>query len=191
VECDGDLWRGDWREIGTAAKDIAAHRGCDLDPAKVALCRIGFSDGKVDKRLVEYEWDNYRPVSVADRSMGIRVDVDNWLILDHSGIDWSTSSPLKRIQPKKGGDPRRTQKIEVYWPDIEKHIPNHAPAVPIDEAGRNRRGRPPTTIERVKTEMRAIDPKILKSMTYEEMRARFGVSRDVFVPARNAVLDEK
>jgi hypothetical protein len=40
-------------------------------------------------------------------------------------------------------------------------------------------------------EMRAIDPKVLKAMKYEEMRVQFRVSRDVFVPARKAVLDEK
>jgi hypothetical protein len=45
-------------------------------------------------------------------------------------------------------------------------------------------------MERVMAEMRAIDPKLLKAMTYEELRARFRVSRDVFVPARDAVLDE-
>jgi hypothetical protein len=188
---DGDLWPGDWLEIGTAAKDIAAHKGCDLAMARAALCRTAFSDAKINKRLVEYEWDEYRQVSVADRGRGIRVDVDDWPILGQSGIDWSMSCPLKRIQPKKGGDPRRTQKIEVYWPDIEEHILSRAPAVPIGEAGRNRKGRPPITMERVKAEMRAIDRNILKTLTQEEMRARFRVSRDVFVPARNAVLDEK
>ena len=172
---------------GTAAKDIAAHTGCDLDVTKAALCRIAFSDGKVDKRLVEYEWDEYRQVSVADRSRGVRVDVDEWPILGPDGILWSTSSPCARIEPKKGGDPRRTQKIEVYWPDIEKHILRPAPA----GAGHNRKGRPPRTMERVKAEMRSIDRKRLKAMTQGEMRVRFGVSRDVFVPARKAVLDEK
>jgi len=190
MESDDDLWPGDWRKIGTAAKDIAAHAGCDLPVAKAALCRTAFSDAKVDKRLVEYEWDEYRQVSVADQSKGIRVDVDDWPILGQSGIDWSTSSPLTRIQPKKGGDPRRTQKIDVYWPDIEKHILRRAPTVPIGEAGRNRKGRPPRTMERVMAEMRAIDPKLLKAMTYEEMRVRFRVSRDVFAPARDAVLNE-
>jgi hypothetical protein len=186
VEFDNDLWPGDWREIGVAAKDIAAHTGCDLDVAKAALCRIAFSDAKVDKRLVEYEWDEIRQVSVADRSRGVPVDVD-WPILGPSGILWSTSSPCARIEPKKGGDPRRTQKIEVYWPDIEKHILRPAPA----GAGHNRKGRPPRTMERVKAKVRTIDQDTLKTMTYEEMRVRFGVSRDVFVPARKAVLDEK
>jgi hypothetical protein len=190
MEFDDDLWPGDWREIGTAAKDIAAHRGCDLDVAKASLCRIAFSDGKVDKRLVEYEWDEYRQVSVADRSKGVRVDVD-WPILGPNGILWSTSSPCARIEPKKGGDPRRTQKIDVYWPDIEEHLLHHVPAMPIGRAGRNRKGRPPRTMERVMAEMRAIDPKVLKAMKYEEMRVQFRVSRDVFVPARKAVLDEK
>ena len=186
MESDDDLWPGDWRKIGTAAKDIAAHAGCDLPVAKAALCRTAFSDAKVDKRLVEYEWDEYRQVSVADRRWGIRVDVDDWPILGPSGIHWSTSSPCARIEPKKGGDPRRTQKIEVYWPDIEKHILRPAPA----GAGHNRKGRPPRTMERVMTEMRAIDRNILKTMKYDEMRERFRVSRDVFVPARKAVLDE-
>ena len=36
-----------------------------------AACRVAFSDGKVDKRLVEYEWDEFRQVSVADRSRGV------------------------------------------------------------------------------------------------------------------------
>jgi hypothetical protein len=31
-------------------------------------------------------------------------------------------------------------------------------------------------------EMRAIDPKLLKAMKYEEMRVQFRVSRDVFCP---------
>jgi len=186
MEFDDDLWPGDWREIGTAAKDIAAHKGFDLAVAKVALCRTTFSDGKVSKRLVEYEWDEYRQVSVADRSRGVRVDVDDWPILGPSGIHWSTSSPCARIEPKKGGDPRRTQKIQVYWPDIAKHILRRAPAGAVH----NRKGRPPRTMERVMAEMRAIDPKLLKAMTYEEMRAEFRVSRDVFVPARDAVLDE-
>jgi hypothetical protein len=187
VEFDNDLWPGDWREIGVAAKNIAAHKGFDLAKAQAALCRTAFSDGKVDKRLVEYEWDEYRQVSVADRNRGIRVDVDDWPILGPSGILWSTSSPCARIEPKKGGDPRRIQKIEVYWPDIEEHVLHHAPA----GADRNRKGRPPRTMERVMAEMRAIDPKLLKAMKYEEMRVRFGASRDVFVPARKAVLDEK
>ena len=65
------------------------------------------------------------------------------------------------------------------------------PAMPIGRAGGNRKGRPPRTMERVKAEMRSIDRKRLKAMTQEEMRVRFGVSRDVFVPARKAVLDEK
>lgn len=187
MEFDNDLWPGDWREIGTAAKNIATHNGFDLAKAQAALCRTAFSDGKVDKRLVEYEWDEYRQVSVADRSRGIRVDFDDWPILGPSGILWSTSSPLTHIQPKKGGDPRRTQKIEVYWPDIEKHILRPAPA----GAGHSRMGRPPRTMERVKAEMRTIDQDTLKTMTQEEMRARFGVSRGVFMPARKAVLDEK
>ena len=107
---------GDWREIGTAAKDVAAHKGFDLAVAKVAVCRTTFSDGKVNKRLVEYEWDEYRQVSVADQSKGIRVDVDDWPILGPNGIDWSTSSPRTRIQPKKRGDPRRTQKSTSIGP---------------------------------------------------------------------------
>jgi hypothetical protein len=71
MEFDDDLWPGDWREIGTAAKDIAAHKGFDLAVAKVAVCRTTFSDGKVNKRLVEYEWDEYRQVLVADQSRGV------------------------------------------------------------------------------------------------------------------------
>jgi hypothetical protein len=122
MESDDDLWPGDWRKIGTAAKDIAAHTGRDLDVTKAALCRIAFSDGKVDKRLVEYEWDEFRQVSVADRSTGVRVDVDEWPILGPDGILWSTSSPCERIEPKKrGGDPRWTQKIEaVLWRNCHK-----------------------------------------------------------------------
>jgi hypothetical protein len=103
MESDDDLWPGDWRKIGTAAKDIAAHTGRDLDVTKAALCRIAFSDGKVDKRLVEYEWDEFRQVSVADRSTGVRVDVDEWPILGPDGILWSTSSSCERIEPKKKG----------------------------------------------------------------------------------------
>ena len=53
-----------------------------------AACRVAF--GKVDKRLVEYEWDEFRQVSVADRSRGV---VDEWPILGPDGILWSTSSP--------------------------------------------------------------------------------------------------
>jgi hypothetical protein len=37
-------------------------------------------------------------------------------------------------------------------------------------------------MERVMAEMRAIDPKLLKAMKYEEMRVQFRVSRDVFCP---------
>jgi hypothetical protein len=50
----------DWREIGVAAKNIAAHNGFGLAKSQVAVCRTAFSDGKVDKRLVEYGWDEYR-----------------------------------------------------------------------------------------------------------------------------------
>jgi len=79
-----------------------------------------------------------------------------------------------------------SQKIQVYWPDIAKHILRRAPAGAVH----NRKGRPPRTMERVMTEMRAIDRNILKTMKHDEMRERFRVSREVFVPARKAVLDE-
>ena len=36
--------------------------------------------------------------------------------------------PMSIDRAKKGGDPRRTQKIEVYWSDIAKHILRRAPA---------------------------------------------------------------
>jgi hypothetical protein len=69
-----------------------------------------FSDGKVGKRLVEYEWDEFGQVSVADRSRGVRVDVDEWPILGPDGILWSTSSPCARIEPQKQNNCSRDHK---------------------------------------------------------------------------------
>jgi hypothetical protein len=103
MEFDDDLWPGDWREIGTAAKDIAAHKGFDLAVAKVAVCRTTFSDGKVNKRLVEYEWDEYRQVLGSRSKQGDRVDVDDWPILGPNGIDWSTSSHAYTDTAQKKG----------------------------------------------------------------------------------------
>jgi hypothetical protein len=116
MEFDDDLWPGDWREIGTAAKDIAAHKGFDLAVAKVAVCRTTFSDGKVNKRLVEYEWDEYRQVLVADQSRGVASMSTTGRSSARTVLIGQRPATRTRIQPKKRGDPRRTQKSTSIGP---------------------------------------------------------------------------